>query len=530
MLKRETCTQSVHPNGRLTVPRLHNAAGLVLLALNAACLHAQGGPPGPPPARAEQLPLSGRTGSPGGVDTVQNPVPGGAQTVNTLSSNVQVQGAYQGSVPAAQAAGAILPLTLADAIRRGLEYNLGTVGYQNAARQARAQELLARSALLPNVSGYALLTEEQVNLATFGFHFNLPIPGFTFPTIVGPFHYIDLRAQLTQTVVDLTTLRNYRASRQNAKATDLSAQDARDLVVLAVTGGYLSIISAAARIDSARAQVASAQALYQQAFDRHNAGVAARIDVTRSQVELQTQQQRLTSEETDFAKQKIQLGRLIGLPPGQDFTLSDTLPYAPITGLTLDQALQRAAMNRADLKAAQAQMEAAELTKKAAAAERYPTVQLAGDYGVNGTSPQNSHGTFSVTGSVRFPIWEGGRIRGDIEQADAALSQRRSEYEDLRGRVDADIRQAFLDLTAAANQVTVAQSNRELAQETLTQARDRFAAGVADTVEVVQAQEQVAGAEQDYISSLYAHNLAKASLARSMGQAEQGIQQLLGRP
>jgi len=218
------------------------------------------------------------------------------------------------------------------------------------------------------------------------------------------------------------------------------------------------------------------------------------------------------------------------LPSGQDFAVTDSLPFAPLTGLTLEQALERASANRADLKSAQAQVQAAELARKAATAERYPSADFAADYGVIGTSPQNSHGTFSVTGTVRVPIWQSGRVRGDIEQADAALQQRRAELEDLRGRVDADVRQAFLDLTAAASQVNVSQNNRVLAADTLAQARDRFAAGVADTIEVIQAQESVAAAEQDYISSLYAHNLAKATLARAMGQAEQGIQQILGRP
>jgi outer membrane protein TolC len=490
--------------------------------------------PGAPPAaaasRAAQLPLSGRTGQTGNVGAVQNAVPGGAQSVNTITSTVQVQGAYQGSVLSSQKPGAPLQLSLGEAIRRGLTYNLGTVGFQNALREARAQTLQARSALLPNISGYTNLTEQQINLAAFGFTFtNLP-GGVSFPSIVGPFHTVDFRAQLTQRVIDMAALRNYRASGENIKATEFSAQDARDLVVLAVTGAYLSVVSASARIDSAKAQVAASQALYQQAVDRHTAGVAARIDVTRSQVELQTQQQRLTSQETDYAKQKIQIGRLIGLTPGQEFTLSDSLGYMPLGGLDLEQALSRAYANRADLKAAQAQVQAAEIARKAATAERYPSVELAGDYGVIGTSPQNSHGTFNVTGSMRFPIWQGGRISADIEQADATLEQRRAEQQDLRGRIDADVRQAFLDLTAAANQVMVAQSNRDLAQETLAQSRDRFAAGVADTVEVVQAQEQVAAAEQDYISSLYAHNLAKASLARAMGQADQGIQQFLGRP
>jgi len=498
--------------------------------LNTASLHAQAGAGGLPPASAAQLPLSGRTGEPGAVGTVQNSLPGGAQSVNTLSSSVQVQGAYSGSVPSAQTPGAPLQLSLAEALRRGLEANLGTVGYQNATRQARAQQKLALSALLPNVNGYALITEEDLNLASLGFtSIKLPFAGAGgFPALVGPFHYFDARAQLSSYLLNITTLRNYRAAQQGTRATEFAAQDARDLVLLAVTGAYLSVISATARIDSARAQVAASQALYRQAMDRHDAGLAARIDVTRSQVELQTQQQRLTSQETDFAKQKIQLGRIIGLPPGQEFTLTDMIPYAPLTDLTLEQALMRAYSNRADLKAAQAQVQAAELTKKAAIAERYPYGEVTADYGVTGPSP--SLGTFAVTGAVRFPIFDAGRIRANTEEADAALRQRRAEADDLRSGIDAEIRQAFLDLTAAANQVAVSQSNRSLAQETLAQSRDRFAAGVADTVEVVQAQEQVAAAELDYITSLYAHNLAKASLARSMGQAEQSIPQFLGRP
>jgi outer membrane protein TolC len=381
--------------------------------------------------------------------------------------------------------------------------------------------------LLPNVSTSLLADEQQTNLAVYGFKFSLP--GFSLPGVVGPYHYFDLRGRVTQTIANLTELLNYRAAEQAVKATGLSAQDARDVVVLAVTAGYLSVISSAASVESIRAQVAAAQTTYRQATDRHDAGLSARIDVTRSQVELQTQQQRLTAQETDLAKRRIQLGRAIGLPPGQEFALTDTIPYAPLADLTLEQALARAAANRSDLKAAQAQVQAAELARKAAAAERYPSAEFSGDYGVIGPSPQNSHGTFAVSATLRVPVWQGGRVRGDIEQADAALQQRRLEYQDLQARVDADIRQAFLDLGAAASQIAVAESSRSLAQDTLSQARDRFAAGVADTIEVVQAQEVVASAEQDYINSLLAHNLAKASLARAMGQADQGVQQLLGK-
>jgi len=479
----------------------------------------------PATSRPVQLPLSGRTGTPGAVVTVQNPLPSGLQSVNTITSTVQVQGAYQGSVPSGTAAGPAFPLSLDEALRRGLQYNLGTIGYQNSIRQAEGMLAGVRSELMPTVSANLLVTEEQLDLAALGF---TGFPGI--PKVVGPFHYFDLRAGVAQSVFDLTRIRSYRGARESVQSTRFAAQDARDLIVLAVTGGYLQVVSAAARVVAVQAQVTTAQATYRQAQDRHDAGVAPLIDVTRTQVELQVQEQRLTAVQNDLAKLKIALGRLIGLPSGQEFQLSDTLPFAPLTSITLDQAIQRAYANRADLKAADSQVQAADLARKAAVAERYPNVSVGGDYGVIGSSPVSSHGTFAVTGAVRVQIFDGGRIAGDIQQADAALQERRAEYQDLRGRIDAEVRTTFLDLTSAASQVSVAESNRSLAQQTLTQARDRFAAGVADTLEVVQAQETVAAAEQDYISSLYSHNLAKATLARALGQADQNIRQFLARP
>jgi outer membrane protein TolC len=505
------------------------AAGLA--ALFAVTLAAQAPPEAlGQPTRATQAPLSGRSGQPGSVATTQTALPGGGGGTVTINSTVQTQGAFQGSVPSTTVGGPAFQLSLDDAVKRGLAYNLGTVGYTQAVRLAQAQAKSARSNLLPTITADAMAADQQTDLAALGFtSVKLPI-GSGFPTVIGPYHYVDLRAGLQQSLLDLTRLRNYRSAQQYTRAAQFGAQDARDLVVLAVTGAYLQVIASSARVETTRAQVAAAQATFQQATDRHNAGLAARIDVTRSQVELQVNQQRLISVQNDLAKQKIALGRLIGVPAAQDFTLTDTLPFAPLANLTLDQAIERAAANRADLKAAEAQVRAAEITRQAAAAERYPTIQVNGDYGAIGSSPTNAHGTFAVAGSVRFPIFQGGRVEADIEQADAALELRRAEYQELKGRIDADIHSAFLDLTSAANQISVAQSNRELAADTLAQARDRFASGIADTVEVVQAQEAVAAAEQDYIAALFGHNLAKASLARAMGQAGQNIQQFLGRP
>ncbi len=477
-------------------------------------------------SRATQIPLSGRPGQAGSVGVTQIPVPGQTSSINTLNTTIQVGGNYSGSISSGPSTPGILSISLDESIRRGLQFNLGTVGFEQSIRQARGQRYVALSQLMPNISADLRETAAQTNLAATGFSFKTP--GFEIPSVVGPYHYFDLRASLTQTVADLTTLRNYRAANESLRATQLSAQDARDLVVLAVAGSYLQVITAAARLDSARAQVATAQASFDQAADRHRAGLAPRIEETRSKVELQTQQQRLSSQQVDVAKQKISFARLIGLPPGQELNLTDALPFAPLTAVTLDQAIERSLRDRLDLKAAEVQVHAAELIRKAASAERYPTASVNGDYGAIGPNPNNSHGTFTVTGSVHIPIFTGGRIRGDIQQADAALQARKAEYQDLRGRVEADVRNAFLDLNAAADQVALSRSNQELAQETLVQARDRFAAGVATTVEVVQAQESVASAEQDFISSLYAHNLGKASLARAMGQADQTIKAFLG--
>jgi outer membrane protein TolC len=440
----------------------------------------------------------------------------------------QSQGALQGSLPSGAASGGPLLLSLDEALKRGLRFNLGAIDSLQSVRQAEGAIIVARSPLLPNLNANVREVDEQIDLASFGFKPN-PTPGSgpSFPTIVGPFNYFDLRANLTQKLADIHALRTYQSSRESRRAADLSVQDTRELVVYVVTAGYLQVIAESARVDSAKVQVDSAQTIYQQALDRFNSGLSARIDMTRSQVELQTQQQRLTSEQATYAKQKIALARLIGLSSGQEFTLTDALPYAPLENLTLEQAIALASQNRSDLKAAEAQMHAAEFSRKAAVAERFPTIDFAADYGVIGINPANSHGTFSVEGQLRFPIWAGGQSRGDIEEADARLQQRRAEYEDLRARVEADVRTAFLDLTAAAEQVRVAQSRRALAQDELQQARDRFASGVADTVEVVQAQEVVSSAEQDYIASLNSHNLAKASVARASGQAEKIMRDLL---
>lgn len=483
-------------------------------------------PGGPPGSEGVKLPLSGRDQL-GSVGTARSTNPGASPTSANLSINtVQVQGSFNGSVPSGTRSETPLALSLDDALRRGLQYNLATAGFSNAVRASRGQQLAARSALLPNVNGHLLEDVQQTDLQALGLRGGAG--SFKFPTVVGPFNYFDLRATLTQTVADLTALRNLRAAKEEVKATELASKDARDMIVLAVSGTYLQLIAAESRVTSEQAQVKAAQAVYQQAADRNKAGLNAHIDALRAQVELQIEQQRLRSLQLDQDKQKLNLARIIGLPLGQQFRITDNIPYAPLEGITLEDALNRAYANRSDMRSAEAQVKAADYARGAAKAEYYPTLGFSLDYGAIGINPNQSHGTFTFMGTLKFPIYQGGRVHGDVEQADAALSQRKAELEDLKGRVDYEVRSAFLDLQAAVDQVRVSKSNTGLAQETLTQAEDRFRAGVADTIEVVQAQESVAAANEDYISSLYTYNLAKVSLARAIGTAERDVKQFLG--
>jgi outer membrane protein TolC len=478
-------------------------------------------------SEANPLPLSGR-GAGGGVVATQTAIPGTTTSVNTLNPTIQVSGAYSGSANSTAARPFSGKLSLQEAVERAVEYNLGAVGMTHAMRQVHGQTRVARSALLPNVSGDFSETEETVNLAALGVRFNAP--GFSIPAVVGPFNYMDLRARLTQTVADFTALNNYRAAQETLRATQLSAQDARDLVVLATGGVYLQVIAAKARVQSAQAQLETANAVYQQTQMLLQFGKVPQIDVNRSQVEVLTRRQRLVSLQNDVAKQKINLARVTGLPPNEQYDISDDVSFAPAPAISLEESVRQALDQRADLKAAEAQVRAAERALTAARDERYPSLSVSADYGGIGTNPGQAHGTFTAVATLSVPIWRGGRTGGDIEEADAALQQRRAELEDQKSQVESDVRNAYLDLQAAESQVQVAQQNLEVTRQTLAQERQRFEAGVSNDVVVTQAQESVASAELDYINSVFAHNVAKLSLARAIGNAPASLRQFLQFP
>src|SRR5215467_6076017 len=359
---------------------------------------------------------------------------------------------FQGSVPAGEATADTLAISLNDAIDRGLKYNLGVVSSGLDLRASRAARLRALSQLLPNVSASLSETREQVNLAAFGF---TGFPGI--PQVVGPFNVFDARAFLTQSVLDFQVIQNRRSTDQSVKAAGFVLRNAQDTVVYTVVSLYLQAIAGNARIVQAQAQVATSQALYNLAVDQRKAGVVPAIDVLRAQVELQSQQQRLIFDQNEFEKQKLNLSRATGLPNGQRFNLTDQAPYAPLQAMTLDDALAQAYKSRADYQAAQALVRAAERSRDAARSQRLPSLDVNANYGDIGPSPTQSHGTFSLAGEVRVPIYQGGRIQADVEEADAQLQQRKADAGDLRGKIDHHIRTAFLDLKSAEEQLHLAQ-------------------------------------------------------------------------
>ena len=442
-------------------------------------------------------------------------------------ASAQLADSFAGSVRSGQATSETQPLSLRDALERALQFNLGLIESGQDARAARAARLRSLSALLPNLSARISVVRQQINLRAEGFL--LTIPGINIPTIVGPFTVTDARGYLYQEVFNWSKVQGLRSAAESQKAAQLSYENARELVVLTTGNAYLLVISDAAAVESIQAQVKTAETLHQRAADQNRAGVVASIDVLRGRVELQTQQQRLIAALNQLAIDKLALGRVIGLPSGQAFELTDSIPYAPVETLSLGDALAQARGTRPDYRSAQSQVRAAELSRQAAAAGHYPSLSVDGNVGDIG-SPNfgTSHGTFAVEAALNVPVFQGGRVRADTLLADSVLEQRRAERADLAGRIDDEVRTAFLNLRSSVDLVTVARSNVDLAHQTLTQATDRFSAGIADNLEVVQAQETVAAADQSYIASLYAYNLAKLSFAQSIGVAQRSALEYLG--
>ncbi len=455
-----------------------------------------------------------------------SPPASGASAGSAMQVSTSAQNPVFGSVADAKPTPGVLRLTFSGAIERALRQNLAGLLSEYNTIEARGEKWQKLSDLLPNVNGDVQEAVQKTSLEALGLR-SFPGVSGPLPRTTGRFSYFDVRASGTQRVFDWKAIQKYRSSAIGESVAQFNLKDARDLVVLATGNAYLQAIAGAARVETAQAQVETAHALYDKAVAQQQAGVAPAIDTLRAQVEYQARQQQFIAAANDFAKQKLSLARVIGLAAGQEFELADKAPYEAFPIPDLETSLQRAYSLRSDYKAVQHRLAAAQLERSAAIAGYFPTIDVAANYGEIGKVPGDVLPTYAVAGTLNIPIFQGGKVHGDVLKAEASLRQAQAQMADVRGQIDQDIRNALFDLKSSSDQVEVAQSSVNLAEQALTQSQDRFSAGVTDNLEVIQAQEAVATAHENLISSLYLHNLAKVSFARALGRAEEGVREYL---
>jgi outer membrane protein TolC len=436
-----------------------------------------------------------------------------------------------GGVVVEQATAGALPLSIDEAIAHGLQHNLGIVLDLQNQRSIHGQVLQVKNNLLPSLTAVAKSSAQEINLAAMGFNpSTLSIPGFTgtFPSIV-KVNVTSAQVNLSQQIFNVPAYFLYRAAQRADDVASWTTLNERGTVALNVGTQYLRTVADAAEIDNARALLKADEVALNQAQASHDAGVGTHLDVLRARVQVQTQQQTLINDENTFAKDKIALNRLMGMPADQELTLTDTTPYAEFAALPLDQAMRVAFERRKDLRSLEAQMEVSDRTLKAVKYERLPSVSVSGFYGVLGETTGLYHGVFTAAGKLSFPIFQEGQLRGEREVAQAQLSGLRQQIQSLKVTIEQQIRSAMLDVEATDEQVKVARSNVDLATQALQDTTDRYAAGVDDNLPVVQAQASLAAAQSRLVQTLYQYNQAKLTLARNTGVVETQYKTYLGR-
>ncbi|AXC11645.1 Outer membrane component of tripartite multidrug resistance system [Acidisarcina polymorpha] len=429
---------------------------------------------------------------------------------------------YYGSVTAVAPTSSPIPLTLDDAIRLGLENNLGLTLSRDQQETASGQRLQALNALLPNLTLQGQTGVHQYNLAAEGFNLGLltQIPNAAqfagFPLITR----VDVtqgQVNLNQTVFNLSTIEQYRAAKTGEAVAFYNMQSSRGLVVLNVATSYLQALSASAQLDYARALLTTDEVTLNQVVAEHEAGTVARLDELRARVQYQTQQQAVIAQENNFEIAKINLEREIGIPAGQKIQLTDTSPYAELEATTIENAKQEAYASRQDYQSMLQQIRQSQLSLGAAKHERLPSLNVSGFYGVQGISGSVYHGIFSAQGELDIPVFHEAKFRGDREAASARLNSLLSQMADLKSRIDQQLRDSLLDVNTQSVLVQVARSNLDLATTELDQTTQRFRAGIEDNLPLVEAQSTLADAQTQYVNTVYNYNQAKLGLARNLG-------------
>jgi outer membrane protein TolC len=393
-----------------------------------------------------------------------------------------------------------------------------------ALKQAQSRSAQARAALLPDLSSAFAAQNQTRNLAAFGIHFTSPLPGFSIPTFVGPFSTIDARVSAAQSVFDLASIRRYQASKTGVSAAKSDVDGADEQVAAQVARAYLAAIRADADVAVAQANIALSEAVLKQAENQKAAGTGTGIEITRARVQLANDRQRLLVAGNVRRSAVLQLLRAMNLRLDTEIVLTDRLDYVPVDAVTLEAARAQALKQRPDLEAQREREDTARLSASATRMERLPSVAAFGDYGANGTGFDGAVPTRTYGISVRIPIFDGGRR--DARRAESASQYRTEKIRtaDLKQQVELDVRLALDALHSAEDQVQVAREGLQLAESELTQARRRYDAGVAVTLEVTDAQSRLERARDNQTVALYSYNVARIDLAQAMGAVRKMVQ------
>ncbi len=514
----ETGMKAAHRDGQRAIEgtaargaRLARAAGVAMLIGSVAVCQAQQAGSGDTGTSATG---SAATGS----------------TVLAVPTTSSLFNPYYGSVQQLSARPEVIKLSLDDALRLGLDNNLGLVYTRQSEQQQRAQVLDLLNVLLPNIDVQGSEAVHQFNLQAEGFRPGLLAQlGGLFGgggTSTTSFSYITKftetqgQANLSQYLFNLAGYDVVRAFQHGEKAAKMNSSSARGMVVLNVGTAYLRAIAAQSQVADARALLKSDEAVLYQSTEMHRAGVSANLDELRSRVQYQTQQQAVIAAENSLAKARIALNREIGLAPEQQVELTDAAPYADLEAMTIEEARRQALLNRQDYQSLLEQLRTAEYERKAATHERYPTLIFKGNYGVTGVPGLIYHDTWAATGSLDIPIFQEAKFRGDRDTAEYQLENVRAQLANVTGQIDQQLRNSLIDLRTAAELVRVAKSNLDLATTELEQATDRFQAGVDDNLPVTQAQSTLAQAQTQYVTSVFQLNQARLGLARNLGMID----------
>jgi outer membrane protein TolC len=424
-----------------------------------------------------------------------------------------------------------LRLTLDQAISTALQNNTELTLRQQQEKYVHGQTLAVGSALAPNLSLQAYSRAQEINLAAMGFKSgSVKVPGFSgsIPTIV-KVNTSDVQLNLSQTVFNVPAFFLFSAARKAVEAANWATLTARGTVVLNTGALYLKALADEAQTRNSQALLAQDQLVFEHARASRDAGVGVNIDVLRAQVQLQNEQQQVIRTGNAVAEDKIQLNREMNQPAGQQLDLIDTVPFAELAELPLDQALQTAYVHRKDLRGLEAQLVVAEKTQQAVKYERLPTLGFGGFYGVLGETTGLYHGVFAAEGFVSMPVFQEATLRGQKEVAAAQVNALRNQIASERKSIEAEIRSSMLDVESSRELVNVARSNVDLSRQGLSDATDRFTAGVSDDLEVVRAQATLEGAQAQLVQSEFQYNYAKLTLARNTGVVETQYQHYLGR-